>query len=88
VSPVDEDEEWLIEYFDGATADLHEVDISWVKRNENRDMRDNPHVYTDMPSESAPPILVDSDGMIEDGQHRYESAKKRGDKKILAYVIK
>jgi ParB-like chromosome segregation protein Spo0J len=51
-------------------------------------MRDNPHVYTDMPSESAPPILVDSDGMIEDGQHRYESAKKRGDKKILAYVIK
>jgi ParB-like chromosome segregation protein Spo0J len=41
-----------------------------------------------MSAETAPPILINDDGTIEDGQHRYESAKKRGDKKILAYVIK
>jgi hypothetical protein len=41
--------------------------------------------YSKMPSESAPPIIVDSQGKIVDGLHRHAAAQQRGDTHIKAY---
>ena len=86
-SSVDEDEDFLRDYFAGATATLREVEVSWLKRQEGMELRDDPHVYASLSAETSPPIIVNGDGTIEDGQHRYEAAKKRGDQKLLAYVL-
>ena len=88
ISPIDEDEEYLENYFnDVVSVNLKEVELSWVKRKPDMELRDDPNVYTGLSASTAPPIIVDSNGEIEDGQHRFEAAVKRGDKKILAYVI-
>lgn len=86
-SPVEDDEDHLREYLKGASAKLKDVDISWVKRRQGFDLRNDPHIYAELSADTQPPIIVNQDGSIEDGQHRYEAAKKRGDKKLLAYVL-
>lgn len=88
ISDFDEDEDMLLTLFDGMSADLKEVDISKLHRQKDVDLRGDEDDYADMPAETAPPILVLANGEIQDGAHRYEAAKIRGDKKILAYVLK
>lgn len=88
IGDIDEDEDMLLTLFDGMSADLKEVDISKLHRQKDVDLRGDEDDYADMPAETAPPILVLADGEIQDGAHRYEAAKIRGDKKMFAYVLK
>jgi hypothetical protein len=89
VSDADDDEEALLEWFHGRKATLKEVDVSWLKRQEDVELRDEEAVshYAGLSAETSPPLIVEDDGVIQDGAHRYEAAKKRGDKKLLAYVL-
>lgn len=87
VSPIDEDEDSLLEWFEGRSATLKEVEVSWLKRQEGVELRSEEGDYAKLSAETQPPLIVDSDGTIQDGAHRFEAAKKRGDKTLLAYVL-
>jgi hypothetical protein len=89
ISPIDEDEDELLEMFDGRSATLKDVEVSWLKRQEDVELRDEADVneYAGLSAETQPPLLVENDGTIMDGAHRFEAAKKRGDKTLLAYVF-
>jgi hypothetical protein len=88
ISPIDEDEDSLLEYFEGCSAELKELPISDVKPSyDESELRGGADEYSKLPRSTQPPVIVNQDGKIEDGNNRFYAAKKRGDKIILAYVL-
>lgn len=83
------DERMAEEYFFGCAATLRRMEISRLHEgNEDQNVRSasKEREYTRMDSETAPPIVVE-DEQVMDGNHRCRAGRKRKDSFILVYEV-
>ena len=86
------DTEMAREMFSGAQAVLVKIHTGRVKVDAKLadihiGMPERDALYKTMPSATAPPIVLNDDGFIADGHHRYRAAVARNDPWMLAYQV-
>lgn len=84
------DSDMMEDYFQGAYAELEWIDVDSISEGDadhNIPDIDKEKSYSEMDVETMPPIVIE-DGKVIDGNHRFRVAKKKGSKKIRAYVVK
>ena len=83
------DTNFIEEYFYRCYASLQKLPIDSIKEGNKDHNISNPaneKKFLNLSPDTIPPIVV-MDGEIEDGNHRYQVAKKKGMKEIWCYVI-
>lgn len=81
--------EMVEEFFFDSHAELRVVPISEViagDEDHNARCAEKEAVYADLSSVTRPPILLDFEGRVADGNHRLRDALSKGENTILAYV--
>ena len=82
-------EEMIEEQYFDSHATLQLVSISEIicgPDDNNIPCKHRQSQYAKLPSETRPPILINTNGTIADGHHRYRDALAKGEELMLAYV--
>jgi len=83
------DNDLLVDYFRGTRAVLRLIPIDGLKPGDpDANLRDasKERRYAKLPSESMPPLVI-RNREIEDGNHRFRVAQKRGEKALWCYAV-